>query len=139
MNFLIPICILIIASVGLVTGISGHANGYKEGVAKATADHTAQDFKKLNGLLESHQGLIKQAAEASKSMRQALASRAQLDINTTKEFKDALNATADSRAGCVFDAGVMRQLSAARDRAAQAAASGIHSPVPGASASAKQP
>lgn len=139
MNGLILIGMLTITAVGFVSGIGGHINGYKEGIAKANADHTAQDFKKLNGLLESHQGLIKQASEASKSMRQALASREQLDTITTKEFKNALNATADSRAGCVFSADVMRQLATASERAAQAAASGVHHPMPGASAGAKQP
>ncbi len=72
-------------------------------------------------------------------MRQALASREQLDTATTQEFKNALNATADSRAGCVFSADVMRQLATANERAAQAAASGVHHTMPGASAGAKQP
>ena len=132
-NFSILLSLLMMTVVGFVSGIGGHINGYKEGIAKA--DHATQ----LNGLLESHQGLIKEAAEASKSMRQALASREQLDTTTTKELKNALTATADSRAGCVFPAVVMRQLAAASERAAQAAAGGIHHPLPGASAGAGRP
>ena len=131
--------ILLLAMVGGLSGLGGHIKGYQAGIAKANAEQTARDFKKLNGLIDSHQGLIKQAAEASVSMRQALASRTQLDATTTKEFKNALAATADSRAGCVFDADVMRQLAGARERAAQAAAGGIHHPMPGASASAGRP
>lgn len=130
MNIAAWLLAIVIAGVGSAGG--GYLYGHADGAARKTAEHNAQAVEDLTGLINSHKGLITQASAASRSMRQALASRALLDTATTKEFKDALNATADSRSGCVFDAGVMRQLATARDRAAQAAAGGIHEPVPGA-------
>ena len=117
----------------------GNMTGRAEGRKLERADHNAQAVKDLTGLIDSHQALISAAAKASKDMRAALGKRAAQDTQTGLEFKDALFATADSRAGCVFPADVMRQLAAASERAGQAASSGIHHPMPSASASTGRP
>lgn len=131
-----------IALLALVIGLAGAAGGFFYGrdagqVAEA-AKRDGQAVKDLTGLIDSHKGLIKAAGAASKAMRAAVARRAAQDEQTTKEFKDALTATAASRVGCVFPADVMRQLSDARDRAAEAAAFGVRGAVPGAAASAER-
>ena len=130
---------LIALLVALASALAGFVYGTQQGVAKQTAKQDQQAVKNLSSLINSHQALITQAATASKDMRAALSLRAAQDAQTNKDFKNALNATADSRAGCVFPADVMRQLAAASERAAQAATGGIHRPVPGASASTKRP
>lgn len=124
---------------GLVGWFVGNMNGRTEGREMERADYNAKAVNDLTGLINSHQSLISAASKASKEMRVALGKRAAQDTQTTLEFKDALSATADSRAGCVFPAGVMRQLAAASERAGQAAAGGIHHPLPGTSASAGRP
>ena len=103
------------------------------------ADQDKQTVKDLTGLIDSHKGLIAQANTASQGMRAALSLRATHDAQTTKEFQDALLATADSRAGCVFSADVMRGLEGARTRAAQAAAGGIQGALPGPATSVGRP
>ena len=64
------------------------------------------------------------------SSPQSWKARLLADAKSSKGFKDALASSADSRDGCVFPADVMRKLAASRDRAAQAAASGIEGVVP---------
>lgn len=121
-------------SYGHSTGLtSGHADGLKQGRAEQQAQANAQALADMGQMLESHKSLVAAAGQASKAMRAALAQRAAHDAQTTKEFQHALASTAASRAGCVFPADVMRQLSEARDRAAQAATSGVRSALPDAS------
>lgn len=116
--------------------VVGDMTGRSEGRKLERADQDRQAVKDLTGLIDSHKDLISQAAAASKGMRQALGARSAADAKTNQEFKDALAATADSRTGCLFPADVMRQLSAAHGRAAQAATGGIRGPLPATSPSA---
>lgn len=116
--------------------VGGYWYGHGQGVLVESARRDGQAVKDLGELIESHKGLIRQAGAASKAMRAAVARRAAQDAQSTQEIRDALTTTADSRAGCVFPAGVMRQLADARERAAQAAAGGIRGALPGASAGA---
>lgn len=116
--------------VGLAGAVGGFFYGHHQGVVAESAKRDGKAVADLTKLITSHQGLIDKSNAASRSMRGALASRAAADTQTTQEFKDALAATADSRAGCLFPADVMRQLSAARERAAQAATGGIRGPLP---------
>lgn len=121
-------------SYGHSTGLtSGHADGLKQGRAEQQAQANAQALADMGQMLESHKSLVAAAGQASKAMRAALAQRAAHDAQTTKEFQHALASTAASRAGCVFPADVMQQLTQARDRAAQAATSGVRSALPDAS------
>lgn len=128
---------LLLAVAGAVGGAFwGYLEGHAQGVLAESSKHDAQALQGLTNLIESHQDLIKQAGITSKAMRRALALRMSHDEQTTKEFKDALRASAASRAGCVFPADVMRQLATARDRAAEAATGGVQHQVPGAAAGA---
>ena len=130
---------LIALLVALAAGLAGLVYGMQLGAATEVARQDKQAVKALSALIDSHKTLIGEAATASKNMRAALSLRATQDAQTNKDFKNALAATADSRAGCVFPTGVMRQLADASERAAQAAAGGIHHPLSGASASTQQP
>jgi len=116
--------------------VGGYWYGHDQGVLAESARRDGRAVKDLGALIESHKGLIRQAAAASKAMRTAVARRAAQDAQSTQEIRDALTATAASRDGCVFPAGVMRQLADARERAAQAAAGGVRGALPGASSSA---
>lgn len=118
-------------SYGHSTGLaSGHSDGLKQGRAEQQAQANAQALADMSQMLESHKSLVAAAGQASKAMRTALAQRAAHDAQTTKEFQHALASTAASRAGCVFPADVMQQLTQARDRAALAATSGVRSALP---------
>lgn len=130
---------LIALLVALAGGLTGLAYGMRLGAAKEVARQDQQAVKALSALIDSHQALIGEAQTASQTMRAALSLRASQDAKTNKDFKNALAASADSRAGCVFPADVMRQLADASARAAQAAAGGVHGSLPGAGAGAQQP
>lgn len=127
---------LLLALVGV---LGGYYYGHAQGVTAEAARRDATAVQQLTGLIDSHRTLIDQATAASRAMREATAERAALDTQTTEEFVHALSITAGSRAGCRFDAGVLRQLAAARERAAQAAAGGVRHPLPGPRPSASQP
>ncbi|WP_219211915.1 hypothetical protein [Variovorax boronicumulans] len=125
---------LAVVLASLTSAAGGIAYGHADGKAEAVAKENAKAVKDLTGLIDSHAQLVTQAANASKAIRQAIARRAGADAQTTEEFKNALAATADSRAGCLFDDDVMRRLATAQRRAAQAAAGGILGEVSSASA-----
>lgn len=135
-NLTIALSALVLA---LSTGTGGYFYGHHQGAIAESAERDKKTVTDLTDLIDSHKGLIAQANAASVSMRGALTRRATADTQTTQEFKDALAATAASRAGCVFSDGVMRQLAAANSRAAQAAAGGIQGALPGSAADAPRP
>ena len=122
--------------VAIAAGVGGYAYGIDQGKALERGRQDADALKAVTDQVAAHVDLVKQSGAASRSLRLAVAAREKVNDTTTKELGDALTSTADSRVGCVFPAGVMRHLSEARDRAAQAAASGVLGPVPGAPASA---
>lgn len=124
---------LLAAVLALSSAMGGYFYGRSEGVVAEAGKRDAAAVKGLTEIIDSHVALIDQANAASRKMRGALALRADADAKTTKDFRDALALHAAARVDCVFDDGVMRQLAAARDRAAQAAARGIQSALPGAS------
>ncbi|GAA5784686.1 hypothetical protein [Chitiniphilus shinanonensis] len=86
----------------------------------------------LTQTIQTTRQLIDDANQASTALREAAAARARVDDQTTQELRRALAKTAATRLGCRFDDDVMRQLEAARDRAAAAAAHGVRGSVPGA-------
>ena len=81
-------------------------------------------------MLDTTASLTAAANTASQALGQTISARQQADAKTTREIRNVLNSTASQRAGCLFDADSMRQLDAARERAATAATSGVRSPVP---------
>ena len=123
-------------ALGLAGGAGGYFYGVQQGRQLEAGAHNGKLVQDLTGVLSNHEKLVQAAQSASKDMRRATAARQQADEQTTREFQDALSSTASSRVGCVFDAGVMRQLGAARERAAEAAASGLRATVPGTGAGA---
>ena len=123
---------LIALVVCLAAAVGGFFYGKHQGALAESAKRDGKAVADLTQLITSHQGLIGQANRASLALRAVVAARLEADNKFLQEFKDALKPTAASRAGCVFPADVMRQLAAARDRAAKAAASGIAGGVPAA-------
>lgn len=122
--------------VAVAAGIGGYGYGLDQGKALEKGRQDAEALQTITGQIAAHVDLVKQSGVASRSLRLALAAREKANDTTSKEMSDALTTTADSRVGCVFPARVMRNLSEARDRAAEAAASGIHGALPAAPASA---
>jgi len=123
-------CALIAVVLSLGAAVAGFFYGQHQGALAESAKRDGKAVADLTSLITSHQGLITQADKASRNIRAATAARLLADARSSKEFKDALASSADSRDGCVFPADVMRKLAAGRDRAAQAAASGIEGAVP---------
>ena len=123
---------LIALVLSLAAAMAGFFYGKHQGALAESAKRDGQAVAQLEQLITSHKGLIGQSNRASLALRAVVAARLEADNKFSQEFKDALALTADSRAGCVFPPDVMRQLNAARDRAAKAAASGIAGGVPAA-------
>ena len=122
--------------VAIAAGAGGYGYGLDQGKALEKGRQDADSLKTVTDQITAHGDLVKQSGVASRNLRLAVAAREKVNDTTSKELGDALTTTADSRVGCVFPAGVMRHLSEARDRAAEAAASGVLGPVPAAPASA---
>lgn len=123
---------LIALVLSLAAAVAGFFYGKHQGALAESAKRDGKAVAQLEQLITSHKGLIGQSNRASLALRAVVAARLEADNKFLQEFKDALKPTADSRAGCVFPPDVMRQLNAARDRAAKAAASGIAGSVPAA-------
>lgn len=122
--------------LALSTGGGGYLWGHAAGKAAEVARRDGQAVRQLGQLIDSQRGLVEQANAASARLRRAAATRATRDAVFGKEFRDALARTAGDRAGCRFDDDSVRQLGAARDRAAAAAAGGAAAELPAAGAGA---
>jgi hypothetical protein len=111
---------------------------YGQSVQKdADEAHASRDIiTQLTDIIDTGKTLASDAAEASKAMRAITDSRTRANNLTTKDLENALAKTAGNRVDCRFDADVMRQLDAARQSAAEAAAGGLRGTVP-ATSSAK--
>ena len=110
---------------GLAAVALGYGWGHSDGKAAAKAASDADTVQQLRTTLQASDDLAKRSAQASSSIRLATARLEQAQTQNLKDFRDELLATAPDRAGCVFPAGVMRGISAARDQAGAAAAHGI--------------
>ena len=117
------------------TGIAGYVCGIDQGKALEKGRQDGKALETITDQINAHADLVKRSGAASKGMRAAVAQLEKANTQTTTEIADALTTTAPERADCVFPPGVMRGLSEARDRAAQAAASGIRGALPSAPAS----
>ena len=118
--------------LAVAAGIGGHGYGLVQGQALEKGRRDGQALDTLTAQISAHADLVKRSGAASRSMREAAAQLEQANIKTTTEMADALATTAPDRADCVFPADVLRGLQSARDRAAEAAASGIRSALPAA-------
>ncbi|GAB4209358.1 MAG: hypothetical protein Fur0019_16130 [Tibeticola sp.] len=122
----------LLATLGGAVG--GFFYGRAQGVQAEAARRDGQAVQQLTRLMESYRGLLDAADAASASLREAQAARAAQDRLFSREFRNALKASAAARAGCRFDDDSMRQLGSARDRAAAAASGGGSAVVPAAAA-----
>ncbi|MBL8370038.1 MAG: hypothetical protein JNK28_01465 [Burkholderiaceae bacterium] len=135
-----PALLLLALVAGLAGAMGGYFYGHAQGATAEAARRDGQALQQLTGLIGSHQALIEQAAATSDALRQAQVARAAQDARFSREFRDALKTSAAARAGCRFDDDSVRQLGAARDRAAAATsglpAGGSAATVPGPAAGA---
>ncbi len=125
--------------LSVAAGIGGYGYGLDQGKALEKGRQDAKALETITDQIAAHADLVKRSGAASKGMRAAVAQLERANTLTTTEIADALTTTAPERADCVFPPGVMRGLSEARDRAAQAAASGIRGALPAAPAAPAGP
>lgn len=125
--------------LAVAAGIGGYGYGLDQGKALEKGRQDGQALDAITQQLTQHADLVKRSGAASRGMRAAVAQLEKANTQTTTEIADALTTTAPERADCVFPPGVMRGLSEARDRAAHAAASGIHGALPSPAASPTGP
>ena len=125
--------------LAVATGIGGYGYGLDQGKALEKGRQDGQALDAITQQLTAHADLVKRSGAANRGMRAAVAQLERANTHTTTEIADALTTTAPERADCVFPTGVMRGLSDARDRAAQAAASGIRGALPSPPASPARP
>ena len=117
------------------TGIGGYGYGLDQGKALEKGRQDGKALETITDQINAHADLVKRSGAASKGMRAAVAQLEKTNTQTTTEIADALTTTALERADCVFPSDVVRGLQGARDRAAEAAASGIRGALPSAPAS----
>ena len=129
--------LIVLISSGL-SYFAGYMRGYSNGVRNTRLAASSQAVTDLNSIIANHKQLIVEANAAGRALAKQTALREQHDNQTTKELRDALAKTATQRVHCVFSADVMRELTSARDRAAQAAATGLDEPVPGTGSGARE-
>ena len=115
----------------IAAGVGGYGFGHTEGKAAQVAHYNANAVKQLGDQLTAHDDLVKRSTVANQALRATIHLRKKANQQTSEVLTHELNSTADSRAGCVFPPGVMRELSTSRDRAAQAASGGVSGAVPG--------
>jgi uncharacterized protein HemX len=121
--------------LSLATGIGGYVYGNQQGKAIEKGRHDAAAVEAFTEQINAHNDLVKRSNDASRRLRHAVSLRERVNKQSSEELSNELTATADSRTGCVFPSGVMRNLAEARDRAAQAAATGLGGTLPGTTAS----
>lgn len=124
--------LLALLAASLAAAGGGYWLGLEEGRSDVKAAHDSDQVAALNRVIDTTNGLIQQANTASADLRAQTAARAEYDLKTSKELKDALIKSAGSRAGCRYDVVSLRLLEAARERANKAAASGVLDTVPAA-------
>ena len=116
----------------VLTLTAGAVGGTFWGQHLERKNQDAETVAQLKATLTANADLVKRSTEASQTIRTATARLQQAQTQNLKDFRHELQSTATDRAGCVFPAGVMRGISAARDRAAAAASHGIVNPMPAA-------
>lgn len=104
---------------------AGRRQGVSDARLACSQGQTQQAATALNQFIAGAKELTAQANAASQQLAQQIAARATADDQSTQEIRDALKKTAPSRVNCEFDANVMRQLTAAQQRAAAATTNGV--------------
>ena len=103
--------------------------GTDQGVLQGKTQCQQQELTRLNNTINAATALIAKANDASLTLGAVINSRIAADAKATQEIRRALSTTAHLRVDCVLPDDVLRQLSAARERANQAAASGLDDAV----------
>ncbi len=116
----------------LLTLTAGAVGGTFWGQHLERKNQDAETVAQLKTTLTASADLVKRSTEASQAIRTATTRLQLAQAQNLKDFRHELQSSATDRAGCVFPAGVMRSISAARDNAATAAAHGIVDTVPAA-------
>lgn len=127
--------LVLLVLLGLVgTAALGYVQGRSDGVAAEAARRDGADAAALREASAEAARMVADARAASAAWRRAMAAAAAQNERTTKEFADVLAQTETLRAGCVLPADGLRQLAAARDRAAAATTGGVDAELPAAAA-----
>lgn len=127
---LAPQLLTLAACLGVVG--YAHHSGKELGLAEGKSQCAESKVDQLNELLRNAEQVSADANAASLALNQSIADRITVDQQTTSEIRRALTTTKHLRVDCVLPADVMHQLTAARNRANQAAAGGIDRAVPAA-------
>ena len=106
-----------------------YENGLKQGRFEQQIKHDDQYISRLENAIGATDKLIADANQASLQLGQIINQRMLADEKTTQEIRNALSTTAHLRVDCVLPANVMHSLTIARERANQAAATGISGSV----------
>ena len=123
---------LLATAAALVCYDAGKDAGRKSAELEMSRAETQQAANALNDFIAGARELIANANLASQQLAQQINARQAADEQSTEAIRAALKKTANSRVTCVFDDDVMQQLTAARERAASAATTGIASASGGA-------
>lgn len=116
---------LLAAAVAVACYQLGKRDG-RTAVSLETSQATATAaVKTLTEFADGTRTLIGSVNKASERLAQQINARQEADEQSTEAIRDTLKKTAANRVNCVFDADVMRQLAAARERAATAATAGL--------------
>jgi flagellar biosynthesis chaperone FliJ len=118
----------LLLQLALLAGVFKAA--YDKGFAAAQIENQQSQIDQLATVIGNTQTLVNYAESVSERIQQTLSSHQVADQKTTQEIHRALSQTASTRIDCKFDDVVMQQLTAARDRANQAATAGIGYPLP---------
>lgn len=124
--------LLTVLIVGIAAAGGGYWLGLNEGQRDAKAAHDSTQVAELTQIISATDTLIQRANTASADLRAQTTARAEFDSKTTRELRDALIKSAGNRAGCRYDVVSLHLLEEARERANQAAASGVLNAMPAA-------
>ncbi len=112
-------------AVALACYDAGKREGRSAAQLEQSRAETQQAAGALNDFIAGARELTANANLASERLSQQINARQTADEQSTEAIRAALKKTAVSRVTCVFDADVMQQIAAARERAASAATTGL--------------
>lgn len=124
-NKLGPIVVYLIALAGAY-GL-GTLHGNYDAKLKCADGKTQSAVSALNSVAENTRMLTQQANKMSQLLSAQMNAINKANEKSTEDFIHALKKTAAARGNCVLDDDIMRQLNAARERSATAAAIGLSS------------
>lgn len=107
----------------------GDVRGHARGVLETQARHDAKQVDALTTHLTSINDEIAGSAAANRQVRDSLTRIERTNRTSNQELRDELEKI-PGRVQCHFDAGVMRIINAAADRADALAASGVSRTLP---------